>query len=178
MKEPIKTQAEKNVEMAESTRDRALQKVKDLEAERAQVIARKDEIEALRFSEAIAKAKVKAEIEEVRVKQTQETLEKVNANKPKASKALSELQELWSKYQQATIDTSTLRKNADAKAAELPSLHSAMMSKISEYESLSGEKIIGVPPSPVGRQISFITPPEDLTWKPETDLERQMRRYR
>jgi len=166
-------------EQAERTRDQALQKVKELEKEREQAIAREDELEALKLSEALAKAQVKLEIEEIRCTKAQETLSRVNADKPKAIKVLNELQDLWSKYRQVVIEVSTFHKKADAKAAEIPSLHSAMISKITEYERLTEEKI-PAPPFLSFLPYRGISPsPEDLKWEPETrsqNITKQMKR--
>ena len=164
-----------NLEEAERTRDLALQKVKEFEEQRERAIVRGDELEALKLSEALAKAKVKAEIEEVRCRKAQETLVKVDGNKSKANKVLNELQDLWSKYQQVAIDAWTLHKNADEKAAEIPSLHNAMVSKIVEYESLTEERI-SPPPLLAFLYHKMVSPsPEDLKWEPETHSQRTQR---
>ena len=202
----IKTQPQINLELAEQTRDQASQSIKDLERQRAAAISRKDKAEAMKLSKDLNEAKLKLEIEEVRVKQAQEILVRVKADKPKATKALGEILVLWSKYKELVIKVSDRHRETDVMAAEIPSLHTAICAKITEYEVLTEEKIFPSPPF-IGYLLNRAVPvsstpavtylsAENLTWQPETmsqriqrnaqigkpeisqDLTSQMRRYR
>jgi len=206
MTEKLTPQVEMSLESAEHLRDQALQKIKDLQKEREGAIAREDELAALKLSEEIDKAKVRAEIEEVKVSQAQARLKQVNADRPQANKVKAEIQTLWTEYKKVVHEVSDLHNQAEGRAAEIPGIQNALTSKITTYERLSQERLPTPPfiqylPYPfkgllqilewnplTGSQQMQQSAPQpqekvDVTstlGEPETsqDLARQMRRYR